>query len=421
MADAAGDDLDALGMDPAQFEALEADFDSVLSELGADGTLEQFKLEYETLFRALKKSNESEKRLMKKCRELSADIGAASAKCAAATKLSGEDQGMIQQLKKDIERTWASVEASHEKEAAAKAQLAELRGEIDTLRRSVEQGAGSSVAQEGRLRELAATRDELCRERDAQAQQVQQARSIIAELAEKLRTLESEKAAAEAAVTEQTAAIEQKKVDAAKELKRKERLEKEMRELKEVLEERQGAMKEKQKRVAAGLDESGRVEQALREQKATTDRALKEVDGLTQRVVKLQVRLGSRPTPLPRTPPTVSILTPPPPHPQHELEEHVALNAGQAGLNDKLRAELTAKADDVKVVAAESVRVHALRERVLPKIAALEKQKGEVDDETARAEGATPSSLPPISRPAPPSTGRRRARPSEARGAGGRG
>ena len=68
------------------------------------------------------------------------------------------------------------------------------------------------------------------------------------------------------------------------------------------------------------------------------------------------------------------------------------MNAGQAGLNDKLRAELTAKADDVKVVAAESVRVHALRERVLPKIAALEKQKGEVDDETARTEGATPSS-----------------------------
>lgn len=393
MADAAGDDLEALGMDPAQFEALEADFDSVLSELGADGTLEQFKLEYETLFRALKKSNESEKRLMKKCRELSADIGAASAKCAAATKLSGEDQGMIQQLKKDIERTWASVEASHEKEAAAKAQLAELRGEIDTLRRSVEQGAGSSVAQEGRLRELAATRDELCRERDAQAQQVQQARSIIAELAEKLRTLEGEKAAAEAAVTEQTAAIEQKKVDAAKELKRKERLEKEMRELKEVLEERQGAMKEKQKRVASGLDESGRVEQALREQKATTDRALKEVDGLTQRVVKLQVRLGPRPAPLPHTLPHFPYTNPASPsHLQHELEEHVGLNAGQAGLNDKLRAELTAKADDVKVVAAESVRVHALRERVLPKIAALEKQKGEVDDETARTEGATPSS-----------------------------
>ena len=74
------------------------------------------------------------------------------------------------------------------------------------------------------------------------------------------------------------------------------------------------------------------------------------------------------------------------------------MNASQAGLNDKLRAELTAKADDVKVVAAESVRVHALRERVLPKIASLEKQKGEVDDETALTEGATPSSPADLTR-----------------------
>ena len=318
------------------------------------------------MFRALKKSNESEKRLMKKCRELERRHRAASAKCAAANKLSGEDQGMIQQLKKDIERTWASVEASHEKEAAAKAQLAELRGEIDTLRRSVEQGAGSSVARRGGCAAGGDARRAVPRARRAGAAGAAGAVDHR-RVAEKLRTLESEKAAAEAAEAAQAAAIEQKKVDAAKELKRKERLEKEMRELKEVLEERQGAMKEKQKRVAAGLDESGRVEQALREQKATTDRALKEVDGLTQRVVKLQVRLGSRPTPLPRTPPTVSILTPPPPHPQHELEEHVALNAGQAGLNDKLRAELTAKADDVKVVAAESVRVHALRSGCSPR------------------------------------------------------
>lgn len=96
------------------------------------------------------------------------------------------------------------------------------------------------------------------------------------------------------------------------------------------------------------------------------------------------------------------------------------MNAGQAGLNDKLRAELTAKADDVKVVAAESARVHALRERVLPKIAALEKQKGEVDDETARTQGATPSSPADLT-PRSSLSGGRRARPPEAGGAGGRG
>ena len=57
-----------LGFDPATYEALEVDFDNVLGELGADAQLERFRLEFETLYRALKKSHESEKRLLKKCR-----------------------------------------------------------------------------------------------------------------------------------------------------------------------------------------------------------------------------------------------------------------------------------------------------------------------------------------------------------------
>ena len=40
----------------------------VLLELGANEMVERFRLEYETLYRALKKSHESEKRLMKKCK-----------------------------------------------------------------------------------------------------------------------------------------------------------------------------------------------------------------------------------------------------------------------------------------------------------------------------------------------------------------
>ena len=40
----------------------------MLLELGANEMVERFRLEYETLYRALKKSHESEKRLMKKCK-----------------------------------------------------------------------------------------------------------------------------------------------------------------------------------------------------------------------------------------------------------------------------------------------------------------------------------------------------------------
>ena len=52
------------------FEALERDFQEVLSDMMGDQSLERFRLEYEKLHRALKKSHEQEKRLVKKCREL---------------------------------------------------------------------------------------------------------------------------------------------------------------------------------------------------------------------------------------------------------------------------------------------------------------------------------------------------------------
>ena len=42
----------------------------LLQELSQNAALELFRGEYETLYRALKKSHESEKRLIKKCREL---------------------------------------------------------------------------------------------------------------------------------------------------------------------------------------------------------------------------------------------------------------------------------------------------------------------------------------------------------------
>ena len=65
-----------------------------------DRSLEKFRVEYEKLHKALKKSHESEKRLMQKCRELNAEIVANSAKVATALKLSQDDQATIASLKK---------------------------------------------------------------------------------------------------------------------------------------------------------------------------------------------------------------------------------------------------------------------------------------------------------------------------------
>jgi phage shock protein A len=87
----------------------------VLKELAGDAALDRFRAEYEKVFRALKKSHDSEKRLIKKCRELNAEIVSGAAKVQAALKLSDEDRATIAALKKEIENSWRVVDSSHEK------------------------------------------------------------------------------------------------------------------------------------------------------------------------------------------------------------------------------------------------------------------------------------------------------------------
>lgn len=71
----------------------------VLAELMGDQSLEKFKVEYEKLHRALKKSHESEKRLMQKCRELNSEIMANAGKVTTALKISQEDKTTISSMK----------------------------------------------------------------------------------------------------------------------------------------------------------------------------------------------------------------------------------------------------------------------------------------------------------------------------------
>ena len=79
-------------------------------------SLAKQRLEYEKLHRALKKSHDQEKQLIKKCRELNGEIVNNAAKVQTALKLSQEDQATIGSLRKEIEKAWTMVDVAHEKE-----------------------------------------------------------------------------------------------------------------------------------------------------------------------------------------------------------------------------------------------------------------------------------------------------------------
>lgn len=263
----AADKEEPEAFESSAFEALEKDFQEVLQELIGDKSLEHFRLEYEKLHRALKKSHESEKRLIKKCRELNTEIVSNAAKVQMAVNLSKEDQTTIQHLKKEIERAWKMVEASHEKEQRAKETIHNLKVEIANLSHLVEQGAGLSVNQENTVNSLVAQRDDLLRTREKLDTQVKKMTEDNIALTEAVQKHESERIQGEAEISTIQDVLNAKRTEAERELRRRERLEKELTELKSTLQSRENLLREIKQTISQQEAQKEELDKRLKEQR----------------------------------------------------------------------------------------------------------------------------------------------------------
>ena len=154
MADGQAEEFLSMGIDQAQYEALEKDFNEVLQQMVGERSMERFREEYEKLHRALKTSYESEKRLVKKCKELTETISSNLTRVKAAIKLTNEDSTTIAVLKKLVDRAWRLVEQAKDKEEKARKIIQDLKGEIAHLHKIVEQGSGLSFSQDNTVQQL---------------------------------------------------------------------------------------------------------------------------------------------------------------------------------------------------------------------------------------------------------------------------
>ena len=279
--------LDAPGFESGAFESLENDFQEVLQELVGDKSLERFRQEYDKLHRALKKSHESEKRLIKKCRELNQEIVANAAKVQTALKLSQEDQNTIASLKREIEKAWKMVDAAHEKEGRAKDTIQQLKHEIQNLSRLVEQGAGLSIGQENTVNELVKVKAELAKEREAQASQIASLMAEIQSYLSKIGAIEGEIGQAHEEMGSLREVIASRKAESEKENVKKEKLEAELKGLRGQLEERQQQIKDKVNALTRAQEGVARLEIMLREERGRTDKAAKENDVLQSKQLKV--------------------------------------------------------------------------------------------------------------------------------------
>ncbi|XP_041123784.1 cilia- and flagella-associated protein 58 [Polyodon spathula] len=270
------------------FETLERDFQEVLHELTGDKSLEKFRVEYEKLHKALKKSHESEKRLMSKCRELNSEIVSNSVKVATALKLSQEDQTTIASLKKEIEKAWKMVDAAHEKEQRAKETIHALKQEIANLTKLVEHGAGLSVGQEHSVKDLLKVKEDLTKERDELLTEVVNLRDGLTQATAKQQEIEAWKEEVSENMTQLQQDIQLSQNECSRETRRKEKLEKEIKQLQAELDSKQAEIKTLTLHNQRGKEEQQKMEQQLREQKILNERASKELEQLQIRNTKIQ-------------------------------------------------------------------------------------------------------------------------------------
>jgi len=342
---------EAPGFEAGAFESLESDFQEVLQELVGDKSLERFRVEYDKLHRALKKSHESEKRLIKKCRELNQEIVANAAKVQTALKLSQEDQNTISSLKREIEKAWKMVDAAHDKEGRAKETIQQLKHEIQNLSRLVEQGAGLSIGQENTVNELLKVKTELSKERDAQAALIGNLKTEVAQFVSKIGGLDKEIASANEEIGSLKELISLKRVESEKETAKKDQLEKVLKNLRQTLEARQNEIREKTASMAKVTDGLTKQELALRDEKGRTDKALKENELVGLRIQKLQ----------------------------HESDD--ALHTAQT-----MRTELKQKGMELKLRKEELKRATADEERLAKLVVAYKKKVAHAESSKAEDE-----------------------------------
>lgn len=330
-----------LGISAVALDGIERDFVEVMKELSAEDNLERFRIEYENLHRALRKTHENEKRLLKKCQELHQEITVNAAKVTTALRMSQDDQNAIIGMRQEIEKAWKMVDNAHEKESKAKDTIQMLRKEVSRLTTLVERGSGLTLDQETGLRDIVERKRVLANERDTHVRNAQQQAHQLREVSEAVKRLEIELSQKTTDFADRTKAYTDLRKEHENEMRYREFAESKVQDLHKTIDKRSRDLETLRANVSRKTEDIQKMEREVKEGKASLQDFLKSNE-------KLERTRQSR----------------------HEEKKVLEDSVGQ----DKQRAaELTARVDQVaKERDQERVRVQKLRDAVAA-------QDGEID------------------------------------------
>ena len=143
----------------------------------SDPTFSRLRNEYDKIHKLFVQSRKNEKVLMKKCRELTQELGNNASKVLAALKLSQNDRTQMAALKKEVKKAWDLVEASNDKENRSKEAISNLKMEVDSLRSALEE-AGLTTSAPSANQAVGFGRNRLLELQIEQEETIKQLRSV---------------------------------------------------------------------------------------------------------------------------------------------------------------------------------------------------------------------------------------------------
>lgn len=260
-------DFSEYAVDTKAYEELEQNFQSVIQELIGDRSLEKFRDEYERLHKALKRSHESNKRLITKCRELNDEILSNSTKVERSLELLQQDRRTITALKQEIDKAWRMVETAQGREKKAGETIESLKSEIAHLTQLVEQGGLLSYGHDSTVKELIQQKENLIKERDTQLNQIIQLRNDLTTVLEAHHQAEQEKLQMEQKVQHLRGSLTQKRAQVESETLHRDRLVKQLQNLRSIQQNLANQIEGQNKELAALTTEEERLNQSITDAK----------------------------------------------------------------------------------------------------------------------------------------------------------
>lgn len=125
--------MDELATDQDAFEDIERDFKMFLEEIVGTAGLKRFKEDYQKIYKTLKTSYESERKLIQKAKQFISEIWDNAQNVKSALRMANNEADKIEELKRRVEEDTIKVAQKKEDEEDKRAQIAIINAEIAAL------------------------------------------------------------------------------------------------------------------------------------------------------------------------------------------------------------------------------------------------------------------------------------------------